>query len=143
MPSHCCSHVARFDGTLLRDTYWSSESDGKRFKSEDIGKHITVTFVANEDQLEKINDYMEPKKYYPPDQIVDLNHPNSTRGNLYIRRGAKRDAKVMKAAIRVMIRRQERELEMAKNNIERLGVQLEDVETKPLDDVHLLGLPLS
>jgi hypothetical protein len=79
----CKSQISRFNGTYLIDTFWSSGSSNDRVK---INSDIEFSFIANESDLENISEYNQDK--YNPRDIVNLNHSNSSRGNLYIRKGA-------------------------------------------------------
>lgn len=42
---HCCSRIAVFKEGMLRDTFWNSGSDGRRFRPEDF-PNLELTFVA-------------------------------------------------------------------------------------------------
>ncbi len=90
---HCCSNIAILDARgRFRDTFWSSGSDGRSFGPEDLPK-IELTFLGNLSDLERAPEYNAD--YYDDADIVNLNHSNSTSGNFYLRKGAKRSSAKM------------------------------------------------
>lgn len=99
---HCCSRIAVFKDGVLRDTFWNSGSDGRRFKPEDFPK-LELTFIANFSDLDSANEYQSD--YYDDADIVDLNHSNSPRGNFYLRKGAVRSQKKALAVARAKLER--------------------------------------
>lgn len=124
----CCSKIGivkeRQDGTLyMEDTYWSSSQDNKRFSKEDIGTRIEVTYIGNFDDLERCDE--SELKYYNKEDTVDLRHPNNTRGNVYIRKGATRSLDKMKRIVQAHIDHYERKVKYMQDDIVRLKGQLE------------------
>lgn len=101
---HCKSQIAVVSGGRLRDTYWqvggSFGSDSCSFGSEDFHR-LNLTFLGNLNDLEKRNE--ADAAYYDSDDVVNLNHANSSKNNFYIRKGAKRSAaKMMESANRLL-----------------------------------------
>ncbi len=94
---HCCSNIAIVRSGLLRDTYWSCGSDGRFFGPDGISK-LRLKRLGNLDELQKVDERND--RYYDDTDIVDLNHANSSRGNFYIRKGAKRSAAKMLSTLR-------------------------------------------
>jgi hypothetical protein len=94
---HCCSRIAVVERGRLRDTYWSSGSDGRSFGPDDIPK-LELKFVGNFSELHSAMEY--EADYYDDADLVDLNHANSTRGNFYLRKGAVRSQRKMLAVAR-------------------------------------------
>lgn len=92
---HCCSRIAIVNRGRLRDTYWQigeSFSDGRSFSIEDLPK-LELERLANLSELLPAKEY--ESDYYDDADIVNLNHSNSTRGNFYLRRGARRSREKM------------------------------------------------
>jgi hypothetical protein len=92
---HCCSRIAIVHKGRLRDTFWkigNSFSDGRSFGIEDLPK-LELTRIANMAHLVPAKEY--EADYYDDADIVDLNHSNSTRGNFYLRKGARRSREKM------------------------------------------------
>lgn len=102
---HCCSRIAVVHRGRLRDTYWQigdSFSEGRSFGVEDLPK-LELTRLGNLSELLPAKEY--EADYYDDADIVNLNHSNSTRGNFYLRKGARRSREKM--------------LEVARYNLER------------------------
>lgn len=90
---HCCSRIAVVQAGRLRDTYWSGpSSESRSFGTGDL-ERLELTFVANFADLEKADE--RQADYYDDADVVNLNHSNSTRGNFYLRKGARRSAAKM------------------------------------------------
>lgn len=132
MPYHCCSCIAEFDGTRLRDTYWHSASDGRSWTPEEARERLVLTFVANREDLESYGPGAHD--YYAPENVVDLRHPNNgSRDQVYIRKGAKRCAAVMRQTLHYTIERSESEIDMATRRIEECGALLDKINAGDLD----------
>lgn len=107
---HCCSRIGIFRKGRLYDTYWQigeSFHNGRSFSAEDIGPKIDVIFRGNLADYERVPEYQAD--YYAAADILDLNHPNSTRGNFYLRRGAVRSIEKMLAVARARLEKSEAE----------------------------------
>lgn len=76
------------DEGWLVDTYYST-SDNKAFNKELADEILELHYQGN------LNDYRKAEPYeracYSDSDCLDLNHPNSTRGNFYIRKDATHD----------------------------------------------------
>jgi hypothetical protein len=103
----CKSCIGVVKNGLLSDTYWGY--DKTTWTPEEADQDLELTYVANFDDLEKKNE--SAKSYYEDADCVNLNHQNSTRGNFYIRKGAKKSRNKM---IAVAKEKRERELQTAK-----------------------------
>lgn len=117
---HCCSQIGFFLNGQLRDTYWMygekyQGGAGRSFPPEFFPK-LTLTFVANLDDLEPAKEYQA--EYYDDADIANLNHANSSSGNFYIRKGAKRSAAKMIATARAKM---EQAISDAKYAVRRSG----------------------
>lgn len=133
----CCSRIAVFDGERFIDTYWYGTSDNKSFAVEDIGKtHEIYKYVGNFDDLDKQGDYVKSEyleRYYKLEDIVNLNHANNSRGNLYLRKGAKKDINV----IRDYLKYQKKNIE---ENLKYGAIKLKEIENlseENLDKIYL------
>lgn len=131
-PYHCCSCIAEFTGTLLRDTYWSGMSSGKQWTPEEAEKQLDLTFIANRDDLLQMNP--DVHHYYDEKDVVDLRHPNnSSRSLVYIRDGAQRSAERMAETVDRTIRHSLSDIAFANNRIERCRESLKEIEAGNLD----------
>ena len=83
----CCSTIGIIDGDYLVDTFWGS-SNNKVFSKSAISEKLNLEFIANKDDLVSADPL--DRAYYLDADCVDLNHPNSTVGNFYLRKGAKK-----------------------------------------------------
>lgn len=120
---HCKSQIAVMRNGLLVDTYWSGYSDSTRFKPGD--GRIELRFISNIEDLEPKDEMVA--NYYDDAEIVNLNHANSSRGNFYIRKGAKRSPEKMIEAIRYKKEKAEAEIRSANWTIERLDKSLKEI----------------
>lgn len=90
----CCSRMCRADETHLVDLYWGDKNGARGiFTYEQAFLKINLEFIANEADLEKIEDWQAC--YYRQEDIVNLNHSNNSRGNVYRRKGTQRNREVM------------------------------------------------
>lgn len=121
----CCSKIGIVDEDYLVDTYWGNTSDNKFFSKEKALEILDLTYVGN------MNDLIEadPKQraYYLDEDCVDLNHPNSSRGNFYIRKGAKKNLYKMKRVLQREIRDKESSIEYVLSQIRTSKALLEEL----------------
>lgn len=131
---HCCSNIAIVRGGRLRDTYWqiggNFPHDCRSFGEEDLPR-ISLTFLANLSDLEKRIEY--EADYYSDADIVDLNHPNSTRGNFYLRKGAVRSAEKMLKIARRKLEDSLSNERMAARKSEQLREAIASIEAGNID----------
>jgi hypothetical protein len=128
---HCCSCIAIVDKDgNLRDTFWASGSDGRRFRPEDLPL-LELTRLANLSELEKAGEH--EADYYDDADIVDLNHSNSSRGNFYLRKGAKRSAAKMLESARHKLERAVSDEKMAAQRAALLRVTIAKIEAGSTD----------
>jgi hypothetical protein len=130
---HCCSQIAIVRGGRLRDTYWSSGNDGRSFGPDDL-PNLELTRLGNLADLERAEEYKAD--YYDDADIVDLNHPNSTRGNFYLRKGAKRSAKKMLESALHKLEKAQAEERAASRRSDELSAAIARIEAGDID-VHL------
>lgn len=124
---HCCSCIAIVDRSgRLRDTFWSYGGDGRSFGSDDLAK-LDLTYLGNMSDLEKASEYQAD--YYDDEDIVNLNHSNSTRDNFYLRKGAKRSAKKMLQVAHRKLEKAKSDERMAALKAEQLSTAIRQIET--------------
>jgi len=116
----------------LEDTYWHGNSN-RVFDLSQIGKNIELEYLGNFDELVEFKDDVN---FYDEKEILNLNHPNSSRGNIYIKRGVKRSLEKMKNYAAFLIGEKEREISYLKNSVERLKVKLSELSEENLDKVY-------
>lgn len=121
----CVSRIAVYDEKrdVIQDTYWHSSSDGARFDSQEINDRLVCKFIANFDELISCN--RAEFNYYKKADCVDLSHPNASRGNCYIRKGAAKCLDKMRLVLKKNIEHEQHTLDYAKNQVERLESDLE------------------
>jgi hypothetical protein len=119
--------VAR-DGKLL-DTF-SDYSPTIASSCEEAAEKLVLTYVANFCELENQREYM--KDYYDDADCVNLNHSNSSRGNFYIRKDAKRSEQKMREAIAYKIEQEESAIRVATLHIESLRKELAKIDSGEL-----------
>jgi hypothetical protein len=114
----CVSQIAVFRSGFLVDTYWRTNSEYLRFDQESIEGALELEYLGNFHDLEKIPDRIE--HYYSASDVVNLNHPNSSRDNVYIKKGSKKNLEKMKALLQCDIEQAEEKLQYYSREIERL-----------------------
>lgn len=121
----CCSRIGIVDGDYIVDTYWGYSGSNKIFSKEKALEMLELTYVGN------MNDLIEadPKQraYYLDEDCVDLSHPNSSRGNFYIRKGAKKNLDKMKRVLQREIRDKESSIEYVLSQIKNSKALLEEL----------------
>jgi hypothetical protein len=148
----CCSRIGIVKetetlGLFLEDTFWGSSCESRRFfvdyqefpcNKVDI---LDLEFIANKEDLLPVSEQARFK--YLDKDWVNLNHPNSTKGNSYIRKGSEPNKakilKVMKRNKKII----ESEIQYQLSQIKQLEEKIEkkDVEyfspdsNTPVEDV--------
>ena len=125
---HCCSCIGIVHNGRLRDTFWQigmSFSDGRSFGPDDLSK-LELTRLANLSDLISAKEY--EADYYDDSDIVDLNHSNSTRGNFYLRKGAKRSRDKMEAVARQRFAEAEADFHTARRRMDEIGKIIDRLE---------------
>jgi hypothetical protein len=132
---HCKSQIAIAKNGRLMDTYWGGSSDHWWTYGEAPSK-LVLTFLGNLADLEPKEPYMA--EYYDAADCVDISHPNSSRGNFYVRKGAKRSEQKMREVIAYKIGKEESAIRVAGWHIETLKKELAKIESgTPLEEVYL------
>lgn len=128
---HCKSQIAIVENGHLRDTFWSGGgSDGWLDPTQ-----VILTFWANLADLNEISKH--EAVYYRHEDVVDLRHSNNSRGPVYLRKGAERDAGTMLALIEDRLDKNRRDIEWAQRHIEQLTKDAEKVRAGKLNEVCL------
>lgn len=122
---HCKSQIGIVSDGRLRDTYWHSGSD-ITFGSDDLSR-IKLTFLGNLNDLEKCDE--SNRDYYDDADIVNLNHPNSTKGNFYIRKGAQRSATKMMETAKYLLEKAESDMRSAERSRDRALASIAKIES--------------
>ena len=113
----CCSQtgIVQSNGRLY-DTYWGyGINDGRSFSLNSVGEKIEVKFVAN------LNEYnlcrKEDQCFYNDEDFLNLSNSNNY-GVYYLREGAVKSLDKMRKILQRNIKDVERELEIARQNLE-------------------------
>lgn len=123
----CMSRIAVCKGDRLVDTYWSGcSSSQKSFSFDD--ERIELEFVANFEDLTEADP--SDRAYYLDKDCVDLNHPNSTRGNFYIRKGAEKNLEKMQKVMKRDVKSLESEIKYLQSQLE---YRIKDIEEVSID----------
>lgn len=116
------------DGSLFLEDTWCPCGDNKRLDQNDI----ILEYIGNFDELEK---FTGDKNHYNPNDLVDLNHSNSSRGNLYIKKGAKKCLETIRAHIQRQIEEKEYQAKSAAQDVIRYKKVLDELAENNLDNV--------
>lgn len=136
MPYHCRSRIAIFHNGLLTDTYWGTPYDNESWDIPAARANLDLEFIANLNDLEKIPEWNEV--YYGPTDFVNLNHANSSRGNAFVRKGAKRSAEKMLQVVHYNIERARSRIASLTRDINNLEeIQRAILAAEDLDKLHL------
>lgn len=135
---HCCSRIAIFHNGRLRDTFWqiggSFSQDCRSFGVDSLHK-IDLTLLGNLSELDKASEYQAD--YFDDADIVDLNHPNSSRGNFFLRKGSKRSAAKMIEVARYKLEQVKSDQRSAIRKEDELQRAISRIEAGELYDVYL------
>lgn len=90
----CCSRIGVVRNGILIDTYWGENNQhNKTFNRDEAIEKLAIQFAANFSDLKSAQP--SDQAYYLDGDCIDLNHPNSTRGNFYIRKDAAKNLNKM------------------------------------------------
>jgi len=118
---------------MLRDTYWSMGND-EAWSYEAAQAKLRLVYVGNFADLNKSDE--GKAEYYDEADCVDLNHPNSTHGNFYLRKGAKRSRTKMLEVAVYKKERAENEMKYRAQDVARLSDVVDRINSgADLDDV--------
>lgn len=136
---YCKSRFAVVRGDHLVDTYWGLTTvlGGPRFPIATARETLELDFLGNLGDFERRGEAVA--EYYDPADVLDLNHANSTTGNLYVRRGAVRSRDRVAALLGKRLAAAERQERAAAARVASLRSALAGVAngTLRLEDVPL------
>ena len=121
----CCSQICVFKGGWFVDTYWGDSGSNKAFSVEDANSKLVLEYVGNFDNLVEAD--KSQRAYYLDSDCVDISHPNKSRGGFYIRKGAVKSLDKMQRVMRRILRKHERDMQRARDAIERTKAQIADM----------------
>lgn len=107
---HCKSQIAVFEKGTLRDTYWGSSNEDRLDQAR-----VTLTFQGNRHEMTVIPSW--EREFYRHEDLVDMNHPNNSRAEVYVKAGAGRDAERMRAYFEYAIDRAKSDISSAHRRI--------------------------
>lgn len=119
----CMSRIFRFDGEKFIDTYWGY-GDNRSWTPEKAEKELDLIYLANEEDLEKTS-YPE---YYNGEDVVNLNHANNSKGNIYVKKSAERSKKAMFESARRKLERAESDKRTAEREVELYAKKLREIQ---------------
>lgn len=128
---HCKSMKAICVRGMLIDTFWSDMSVEHSLNLDEV----ILTYKGNKETLVKISPH--EASYYRPDDVVDMRHSNSTRGEVYIQPNAKRDPDIMRDIAKYQIECSESEIRVATNRIRRLEEILTAIDAGAIDALEI------
>lgn len=134
---HCKSQIAVAKDGYLIDTYWGgSLLDATYWSYNEAPQQLHLERLGNFADLEKRPDYHA--MYYDDADCVDLRHPNSSRDNFYVRKGAQRSRVKMRDTVTERIEGAERAIQREQSKLDRLRDMLSQIDAdKPLDTIYL------
>lgn len=118
-PYWCCAQLAIFDGSSLRDIYWTGY-DRRTWSPEGAERLLALDYLGNLDDYE-VRSGEDPTHLYAHADLLDLRHPNG--GVCYVRKGAVPSLEVQVRRHEAEARRHESMAEYHRNWI----AQLQDV----------------
>jgi hypothetical protein len=132
--SQICVAKENADGSLyLEDTYWNGQPDSARFEISEVGITVDLEYLGNFAELDKISGYNID--YYKPEDIVNLNHPNSSSGNIYRKKGAKKDLATIKSKLTHLMEEEQRKAYRASEKAGEYEEQLKNLTEENVDKV--------
>ena len=124
---HCKSNIAIFNGEYLVDTFWHGYENSS-WTEEDAVIKLDLVYIENMNNLKHMP-YEHEVKNYDPEDIINLNHSNSTKGNLYKKSKAVYSKTAMLKYVEDEILGKKREIENAERMITLLEKQRKEIES--------------
>lgn len=133
-------------GGFLADTFWIHDltnprvtQDTNRWSVEEAAEKLDLDFIANMADLEKVDEWK--LAYYADVDVVNLNHSNSSKGNAYIRKGAKRSSDKMLESARYNVQKALARIDTLNHSITRLQeLEAAIMAGDPLDELYLIEI---
>lgn len=120
------------DAGILVDTYWSGNSN-KYWDMDRANAQLELDYKGN------LNDYREAETWeracHKDEDCLDLNHPNSTKGNFYIRKDAQHCNEKKRKVIARSKKRLELDIRYQLQQIERYKQLLEDKSYEDMQSI--------
>lgn len=126
---HCTSQKAVARNGVLYDTFWSSSDNPVPIKL------VKLQFKGNKADLEKISSGLV--NYYRPSDVVDMRHSNSSRAEVYIKRGAKKSKKLMLNEANYELKQLMNKILSANYDIGLINDAIKKIKAGELDNVHI------
>ena len=126
----------RSDGAIiLYDTYWSQPSD-KYYTLEKARELFNLVYVCNLTEVEKF-DYGDPYKYFKEEDVFNLSHQHGSYKKVMVRKGVKRDPRIMRESLLERRERCEWEIDHLQDQIKHIDRDLEKIEGGDIDNIFL------
>jgi hypothetical protein len=119
----CMSQLAIFKDGFFRDTFWWHGSDNKKIYLKELENVIEFKYLGNLDDYEK---HSNPYERYNPDDILNLNHANNSRDNIYLKKGAKIDRNVVEKNLKEELDKVISEASYYTRRIESMNQKIEE-----------------
>lgn len=133
---HCKSQICVAKNGMLRDTYWHTGGSDEAWTYEVAQETLCLEYIGNFSDLQKTDE--GKAEFYDDADCVNLNHPNSSRGNFYLRNGAARSRVKMLEVATYKKGRAESDARFASQEAARLGSAIEAIEAgADLNDIWL------
>lgn len=130
------SRIGIVKGDFIFDTYWGSSGGNAVWDFKEANSLLNLDFLANMADLEKVDEHR--LIYYADADVVNLNHANSSKGNAYIRKGAKRSPEKMLEVVRHNIERANSRIKSLEHDIAQLSeAERAILASEDLDNLHL------
>lgn len=127
---HCKSQIAVVKNGLLIDTYWfGATSDNAIDPSE-----VELTFYAEESWPTISPD---SARYYDPEDVRSMAHPNNSRATVYLRPGATKSLDAIYREITRQVEEAQGEIRGATWKLERMAIARQRAIDGELDKVML------
>lgn len=119
------------------EEYGRINSAGFIFTPNQIGQIIHVEYKGNLSEFDRQNvdrDYLA--KRYEESDILCLDHPNDSRGNSYLRKGAKKSLTLIKQALEAKILDLESQIKYSTDALSRVKNDLENLTQATINNVY-------
>jgi hypothetical protein len=125
-----------FDGQLivcerggemyLRDTYWSSGTEGKGFTIEEANERGILTYKCNLDEVDIIRE--SDLVYYADSDVFNLSTQHGCYPRYAKRRNATRSQEKILSVLKSKIEDTQREIEFKKRSLQQMNERLQKLE---------------
>lgn len=119
-------------GSHFSQAGWSQSRSGGRALNLDL---INFEVIANIDDLTEIRRGNE--RYYKPEDIVDLDHPNTSHAPIFVRKGAELDVATMREYVNEKIAQAKDRMASAQSDLDWWQAKAEQVDAGDIENVYL------